>query len=304
MIPTALAVLPVFLMIFLGSFLARQAPFDGTFWQGVEKLTYFLLFPALLVGTLAGASLDLGEVLPMALAIVGALLVMAGIAVVLKPFLGMTGPQLGSFLQGTIRMNTYIGLAVAFALYGSDGVSKAAVAVVAIVPLVNVLSVTVLLRHGEREGARRPRLLVELLKNPLILACVIGFAMNISGIGMSPILGPMLEILGRAALALGLLAVGAALDLRAARQGGGLLLASAGLKLLVLPGLTAVGCLLLGVEGATMGVALLFNALPTATSAYILARQLGGDHRLMAAMITGQTALSMLTIPFILGLLT
>lgn len=301
MLTVALAVLPVFLLIFLGSFLFRKGLFAAPFWQSVERLTYFVLFPCLLIGTLAKGDLDLGEVLPMVVAIDGAILVMAPFTLLLKRALGMSGPQFGSFLQGAVRMNTYIGLAVSFAVYGEEGLAKAAVAVVAIVPLVNVLSVTTLLRYGEREGARKPSLLRELARNPLILACIIGFLLNLSGIGMPPVIGPMLDILGRAALALGLLAVGAALDLESARRGGGLLLLNSLLKLIAMPLITAAGCWALGVEGAALGVALLFNGLPTATTSYILSHQLGGDHRLMAAIVTGQTALSMITIPAILG---
>ena len=296
-----LAVLPVFLLIFLGSLIARRAPFDATFWNGVERLTYFVLFPALLISSLAKSDLDLGEVLPMVAAIDAAILTMVPITLLLKRFMGMSGPEFGSFLQGAIRMNTYIGFAVSFALYGSDGLAKAAVAVIAIVPLVNVLCVTALVRFGDRGDGKQPRVLRELARNPLILGCLIGLLLNVSGIGLPPVLGPMLEILGRAALALGLLAVGAALDLEAARRGGALLGVSSLLKLAVMPLLTAASCALLGVEGPALGVALLYNGLPTATSAYILSRQLGGDYRLMAAITTGQTALSMLTIPLVLG---
>ncbi len=304
MLTVALAVLPVFLMIFLGNLIARRSGFEAGFWQSVEKLTYFILFPALLIGSLARGDLDFGEVLPMIVAIDAAILLMAPLALVLKGVMGMTGPQFSSFLQGVIRMNTYIGFAVSFALYGDVGIAKAAIAVIAIVPLVNVLCVLALVRYGDRGDGRKPHLLKELARNPLILACLIGLLLNVSGIGMPPVVGPMLDILGRAALALGLLAVGAALDLDAARRGGAVLGLSSLLKLVAMPLLTAAGCALMGVEGPALGVALLFNGLPTATSAYILARQLGGDHKLMAAMITVQTALSMVTIPVILGLLT
>ena len=58
----------------------------------------------------------------------------------------------------------------------------------------------------------------------------------------------------------------------------------------------------LGLDGVSRDVALLFAALPTATSAYILARQLGGDAELMAALITGQTLLAMLSLPLWLSL--
>lgn len=303
MITVALAILPVFLLIFLGTFLFRTGLLNSEFWAAAERLTYSLLFPALIVATLAKGRLTAGEVLPMVGAIDGAILFMALLALALKPMLRLSGPELGSFVQAVVRMNTYLGLAVTMALFGADGLAKAAIAVAAIVPLVNVLCVTVLVRWGERDGRVRPHLLGQLLRNPLVLASALGIGLNLSGVGLPPVLGPMLEILGRSALALGLLAVGAALDLGAVRRGGALLGVSALLKLLVLPALTLLACLLLGVEGSALGVAVLFNALPTASTAYILARQLGGDHRLMAAMITGQTAISMLTIPLVLGFL-
>jgi predicted permease len=300
MLSVALAVLPVFLLIFLGTFLYRRGWFGADFWNDVERLTYFALFPALIVATLAKAELHWGETLPMILAIDGAILFMTLIALALRPLLGMAGPQTGAFVQGVVRMNTYLGLAVSFALFGPEGLAQAAVAVAAIVPLVNLISVSVLVRWGEAPGDLPTGILRSLATNPLILACILGLGLNLSGIGLPHVLGPMLDILGRAALALGLLAVGAALDPGAARRGGRLLGVSAVLKLLLLPALTWLGCIWLGVGGVSLAVAVLFNGLPTATSAFILARQLGGDHRLMAAIITGQTALSMASIPFLM----
>jgi len=303
MADVAFAVLPVFLLIFLGLVLFRSGLWRADFWAAAERLTYSILFPSLIVATLAQAHLEAGEVFPMVAAIDGTILFMAVFALALQPILRMSGPQLGAFVQGVVRMNTYLGLAVTYALFGAEGLAKAAIAVAAIVPLVNLLCVSVLVRWGESGGLERPQLLGQLVRNPLILACAVGVGLNLSGIGLPPVLGPMLDILGRSALALGLLAVGAALDLGAMRQGGLLLAVSALLKLFVLPALTLLGCLALGVEGSALWVAVLFNALPTASTAYILARQLGGDYRLMAAMITTQTALSMLTIPFVLAYL-
>jgi predicted permease len=303
MAEVTLAVLPVFLLIFLGTLLFRGGLLHRDFWAAAERLTYWLLFPSLIVSTLAGARLSAGEVVPMLAAIDGAILLMTLLALALRAVLGMSGPELGAFVQGVIRMNTYLGLAVTHALFGPEGLASAAVAVAAIVPLVNLLCVWVLVRWGERTARAGADLLGQLLRNPLIVACVIGIGLNLSGVGMPPVLGPMLEILGRSALALGLLAVGAALDFGALRRGGLSLGVSAGLKLLVLPVLTALGAKALGVEGTALGVAVLFNALPTASTAYVLARQLGGDYRLMAAMITAQTALSVLTIPIVLGYL-
>ena len=137
----------------------------------------------------------------------------------------------------------------------------------------------------------------------MIAACLIGIALNVSGIGLPPVIGPFLEILARGALPLALLAVGAGLDLGAARAGGRSLAAAVGLKLLVLPGITAAGCWALGVSPVAAFVAVLFNGSPASPASYVLARQLGGDAPLMAGIITVQTACAMVTLPLMLTFL-
>jgi predicted permease len=302
MLQIVLVVLPVFLLIFVGWLCRWQAfPGDG-FWAPAERLTYFLLFPVLLVTTLAKADFASLQILPMAGAISVAILVMTGLTLLLRMRLRIPGPTFTSVFQGSVRMNTYIGLSVAFGIYAEQGLAAAALAVAAIMPLANVLCVLVLARYGKGAQPSLIGVLRQLAGNPLILACIVGGCLNLLGLGLPPVVGPMMEILSRAALPLGLLAVGAALDFRAARASSQLVLITAGLKLIVLPVLTLGALFALGVGGVAAFVAVLFNGLPTATSAYILARQLGGDAALMASLITVQTFLSMLSLPLVLAL--
>ncbi len=296
-----LVILPVFALIFLG-WLLRRRQFPGEhFWAPAERLTYFCLFPALLATTLARADFSELDVLPMAGAIVAAILAMTGGLLLARRALGLSGPGFTSLYQGAVRMNTYIGLAVAYGVAGEAGVAAAAVAVAAIVPLVNLLCVSLLARFGTAAQPTLAGVARQVASNPLILGCAAGGALNLSGLGLPPVLGETLLILGRAALPLGLLCVGAALDLRAARRAGGPVLLSSLLKLGLLPALTWAGCWALDVTGTAAFVAVLFNGLPTATSAYILARQMGGDAVLMASLITAQTLLAMLTLPVVLA---
>jgi predicted permease len=301
MIEVVLAILPVFLLIFLGTALKAAGFLTAAFWEGAERLTYFLLFPALLFVTLASADFGGLEVLPMAAALAAAVLVMAGALIAARPWLA-EGPSFTSLFQGATRFNTYIGLAVALGALGAAGAAAAAVAIALLVPLGNLLSVAVLARHGTARRPRLARVLREVAANPLILACLLGLAVNRAGLGLPPVLEPVLTVLGRGALPLGLLAVGAGLDFAAARAGGRLLAWACILKLAVMPALTALACWTLGLGGAAAAVAVLFNGLPTAPSAYILARQMGGDAKLMASIITAQVALSALTLPVILTL--
>lgn len=214
-------------------------------------------------------------------------------------------PAFGSVFQGAIRTNTYVGLAAAGALLGQPGLVLASVGIAVVIPLVNVLSVVALIALGTRGAKvreRLPRALVEVARNPIILAIGLGALINLAGIHKPAVLADTLEILGHAALPVGLLAVGAALDLRAARAGGIALAFSCVIKLLLVPAATWLAGQLIGVQGITLTVAVLFNALPVSPSAYVLARQLGGDGALIAGILTAQTLLAAATMPLVLTL--
>jgi len=302
MLEIVLVILPVFLLIFLGQLCRRRAfPGDG-FWAPAERLTYFLLFPALLAITLAEADLSELTVLPAALGVVGAVLAMTGLALMLRPWLGVGGGAFTSFYQASVRFNTYIGLSVAYGLWGEAGLAASAVVLGAVVPLVNVTSIFVLTRYGTAAQPSLVGVARQIATNPLILAILLGAALNLSGIGPPLVIGDMLRILGRAALPIGLLAVGAALDLEAARRAKRVSGLASVLKLAGLPTLAYGLGLAFGASGVALSVGVLFAALPTATSAYILARQLGGDAAFMANLCTLQTLLALVTLPLVLAL--
>ncbi len=301
---------PVFVLIGLGYAFRRSGFLEETFWVRADRLTYFVLFPALLAHNLALAHLGELRFTGMVLALVGAVVAVALLLLALRPYLGLGGPAYTSVFQGSIRPNTYVGLAAAVALYGDAGLTLAAVAVAAMVPLVNVLSATALARYAGGEKApgpgRETPLVAEVAgtvaRNPLILACVAGVLLNWSGLGLPMGTETLLDILGHAALPLGLLSVGAGLEVKAARAAARPLVVASACKLLALPALAIAALKGFGVGGLTATVAVLFAALPTSATSYVMARQLGGDHALMAGIITVETALAVVTLPAILVL--
>lgn len=289
---TALALLPDFLLILLGQALRRWLHLGDHFWTGLEKLVYFVLFPALLFNSIARANLALSEAAPLLLA--GLLTMMTGMALggLARWMFPISAISFASQFQCAFRFNTYIGLAVAAKLHGAAGIAAMGLLAGAMVPPANIAAVGMLARQGDASLWR------ELAKNPLVLGTLAGLLWNVSGV---PLPGPAGQFLGRlaeAAIALGLLAVGAALKLDG-RPGGGYAAGSwfLAVKLLALP-VAAIGLArLMGVTGISYDVLLAYAALPTASSAYILAQRMGGDGRSVAWLISVGTLLAMLTLP-------
>lgn len=301
--PTMLSALaPVFALIILGYALKRAHVFPDTLWDGIEALVYWLLLPALLVVKLGNTDLSEFDVLPMAASMAGAtVLVVLGLMVVRK-IVGIEGPVYTSILQGGIRQNSYIGLAAAVPLYGVSGQALAAVGIAAVIPLVNVISMWSLASLGPSGPPGIGVILKRLAKSPIIIACAIGIGVNLAGTGIHALPATTLDLLGRGALPLGLLAVGAGLDFGIVKRSPIPLLFSNCLKLLAIPTLTAWFCHLQDVDPTTTGVAILFASLPSSASSYVMARQFGGDHELMAAILTTQVMMAAVTIPLMLGL--
>jgi malonate transporter len=298
------ALLPIFLLIFFGALLARLGWPGAAFWPAAERLIYYVFFPCLLFSNLAQAPLAGVPVSGMALALIGAVLAVSALLLLLRPLLGLSGAAFGSLFQGAIRQNTYIGLAGAVAVAGPMGLTLSAVAIAALVPLLNLLSVSVLSVFGTTARRGWHGAFGQMLRNPLILACAAGVAVNSAAWRLPDFAASGLELLGRAALPLGLLSVGAALRLRVNARELWAIALSSGVKLLLSPWLAWLLCAYFGVGGQAALVAVLFAALPTSVSSYLLARLMGGDESLMAAIITAQTLLAMFSLPWLLSSLT
>jgi malonate transporter len=290
------ALLPLFALIALGT-LARRVGWPGpAAWRAIERLTYYVLFPALLFQSLATTSLAGGG--HVALALAAATLVVAGGSLLVSRALALHGTTLTSVLQGAIRPNTYVGVGAALAVWGTPGVALAAVGLAVVIPLVNVISVLGLLRYAPKPEQRQS-LLVALIANPLMLACLAGLAVNALGWPLAPWLSAPLRLMGQASLVLGLLAVGAALNLAALRARWPAAAAASVLKLIASPAIAAVLLAALGVSGVPFAVAVVYMGVPTSVSAYVLAVEMGGDRDAMATIISVTTVLSALTLPAI-----
>ncbi|WP_417272342.1 AEC family transporter [Celeribacter halophilus] len=292
---------PLFALICLGYILVRRGFPDPEFWPAAERINYFLFFPALLVSSLADAPVRDPQVLRLGGATVVVILIAACALSLFRRAHPIPAARFGAVLQGAVRFNTYLGLAILATLTGPAGIERAAIYLAIAVPLVNVLSIMALTEAGQ--GRTPLSMLRTMALNPLILACLGGIALALTGWGLPFGTGRFLDLLAQASLPLGLLCVGAALQPATLRRDGVSLAATGALRLLLMPLLAALIARLVGLNGVEALVLVVFSAIPTAPTSYVLTRQMNGDGTLMAGIVTSQTIAAIATIPLMLWVL-
>lgn len=292
---------PLFALICLGYVLVRRGFPDPEFWPAAERINYFLFFPALLVSSLADAPVRDPQVLRLGGATVVVILIAACALSLFRRAHPIPAARFGAVLQGAVRFNTYLGLAILATLTGPVGIERAAIYLAIAVPLVNVLSIMALTEAGQ--GRTPLSMLRTMALNPLILACLGGIALALTGWGLPFGTGRFLDLLAQASLPLGLLCVGAALQPATLRRDGVSLAATGALRLLLMPLLAVLIARLVGLNGVEALVLVVFSAIPTAPTSYVLTRQMNGDGTLMAGIVTSQTIAAIATIPLMLWVL-
>jgi len=297
MIASALLLLPDFLLIALGAILRRFPMFDAPFWRGLERFVYFVLFPALLFRALATSSLAPGDA--WRFVVVGVLFTVAGMALsaLARPLLRLPEPTFAACFQCAFRFNTYIALAAASRLAGAEGVAAVSLLVGVLVPLVNIAAVAMLAR-GRGSGG----IWLALVRNPLVLACAAGLAWNAAGIPLPATVATILQLLAAAALPLGLVAAGAGLEFVRGTLPLRAIVCWNAIKLGALPAIAYALAAPFGLSAFERQVAVLFAAVPTATSAYVLAMQMGGAGAPVALLISTGTLIAIVTVPLWLAL--
>ena len=299
------ALIPVFTVIMVGFLLRATKLIADDEWAGINHLCYYLLLPMLIVKSLSTADLSSVPVIQIAGAMVlatlsvSALLFLARIP--LLKVLGLTNASYTSLFQGSTRWHGFIALAIIAALYGDKGVIIGSIGLATLIPLLNLINVTVLSLYGDRNASSSPGLLRQLSQNPFIIACLIGILLNLAPFAMPSTLVTTLDLIGRAALGISLLTVGAALKPRVNLGELRTVLSAAVIRLFIMPFFMVMSCLALGVKGDPLIIAVICAAVPTAASGYILAKQMGGDAELMASIITFQIIAATVTLPLVLA---
>lgn len=292
---------PDFFLIACGYLICRYTALNRTVWEQVESLVYYFLFPVLLFQSIVKSPLDL--LATSALIGAGVLMALSGIALAYSlPWLPWLGRRIdksdhAASAQVAFRFNSFIALALADRLAGAQGLLLIAVLIGVCVPLLNVAAVWPMTRHAQRGFVR------ELVRNPLIIATIAGLAANLLGFHVTVWLEPAMNRIAAASLALGLMAAGAGMQFGHLSNGKTLAVALLSIRHLLLPLVAWALAKAFGLSPVQSSILLAFSALPTASSAYVLAARMGYNGGYVAGLVTLSTLLGMASLPFALGVL-
>ncbi len=308
---------PIFLLILAGWLVRNRQWVADVFWPPAETLTFYILFPALLIHKIALADMSGINLPPIMGATAGGMLIVGGALVALRGRMaaaGLDNQAFTSVFQGSVRPNSYVGIAAGVALFGNTGVTVVSAAIIVAAPLANLLGVLVLVRYANGANGTKgggadayPRwrdTVLPIIKNPLILATLLGVALNWTGAGLPPVIGPFLAVLGQAALPIGLMAVGAGLDFSAITASGGWVAGTVAVKQIALPVVTFLLFYAFGGSGPVAAMTVMFSALPCSAVSYVMSRKMGGDATLMAGIITATTLTATLAMSVVVMVLS
>lgn len=295
MLNIALILLPDFLLILFGASMRRKLNYSGEFWLHLERFIYYFLFPALLFRAVYRAHLNVAPALDMIM--VGLTFTAAGLlgALAAVKILQPSTRAAASSMQTGFRFNTYIGIAIVSKLGGADALAAFAVLVGVMVPLVNAAAVYFLARENDAP------IFKELAKNPLISATIGGFIAKFLNIELPHFVMHIIDLMANSTTLLGLIAVGAGLQLQSAKANKQLVLGMSLVKMILVPCVALFAADIFALETMYRLAAVSLAVLPTASSAYILAERMGGDGKLVASIITAHIVIGFLTLPFFLS---
>lgn len=307
MLMTLNALLPVILVIAAGYFVARLGIVTGDQWHGIERLAWYVLFPSVLFLKTSALDFSTLPAFEMAAALLASIFAMTVLMLALRPMFlklwAIEGPRFTSIFQGSVRWNAFVALAVAESLIGPKGVALIAVAMAVMIPILNVLCVLVLSRYASAEPPKLKKTIKDLATNTFIMSIFIGLAVNFTGLPVPEILKETLGLFGSAALPLGILCVGAGLDLASLRRPGPALTSGTLFRLILMPVFGAFFAFIFGATGPALTAVVIALAVPSASNSYLMAKQMGGDAKLMAEILTLQTLAAVVTVPLAVYLL-
>ena len=297
-------IFPIALIIFSGWAARRSGLVAYDAWGGIETLSFRVLIPAILIVAISGADLDPARIGPLAFALIATLGVIATLVFLVRGTADRErreNPAFSTVFQTSTRWNAFISLAAADLMAGADGVLLIAVAMAILIPIINVGNILVVAGMVSADAGWR-KVARTVATNPLIIACAIGLTLNIGFGGLPDLLATGFEIVGRAALGVGLLCVGAGIEIKRFISVSRNVLISLTIRPILAPVIFLSIGMLVGLSSEELVAGVLVTAVPAASNGFLVARAMGGDAELYADVLAWQTLVSMIALPSYLAL--
>jgi malonate transporter and related proteins len=293
-------VLPIVACLALGKAMTYMALFRSLDWPSLEKVMFWVFLPILIFKSIAEGEFNVSESVTLAWIFAAAQALMAACAILYARFAKLSAASMTSLFQNAVRWNNIVPIALVTTLYGNAGMSIVAVALAIMVPIANISSIIVMEHSLNREASSWKARSFAVLTNPLVVACIAGGAVKLTGLTLPGALTGFLNILGSSTLGVGLLVVGANINFGAMSRDILNVAFATAMKIVVMPLVTLGFCLAFGITGLALVVAVICTASPTAMQGLIVARNMGGDAELMSSAITVEHVLVVMTIPIMM----
>lgn len=288
----------VIAVLFVTGWVLGSLRFPGPhFWQKVDGLLYFLLLPIVLIRSAFKADISLVQSLPMGLATVCAIVTLTIVLCLGRHFIASNGAAFSSVIQGAVRVNVYAGFAIAAVAYGERGVALFSIVIAFAIPVDNVLSIVALNVFASPTKSSLPVLIRQIILNPLILSLITGHVLHACRVDVGGYLLAVMDLLAGATLPLAILTVGAGFKFEAIQLTIRPLLVAVLARQVALPAIAMGASYLFGLNEHERATVLLHATLPTGPAAYAVAKQMGGDARLMARIIAATTIFAFISVP-------
>jgi hypothetical protein len=286
-------------MMGLGYMLKRRGMTSDEFLNTLDKLVYYIFFPVMLFWKTAKSTGTSASGTMLLLAVLTTVFLASLISYLYIRTTKMPDKSVGSFFQASFRFNTYIGMATVLAVLGEEGVRLFSILIGCLIPVINVLSVSVLIWHSGRTpsvGQRLWLLLRALISNPLIIGCAVGLLLSGTGYRLPAFIDNFLALVASMTLPLALISMGGTLTFAGISRHWPNALAAAVIKLCIMPVTGYIMLNLFSVSDAAFRTGMIYFSLPTSTAIAVLSAQLNSDVELASTAVMMSTLLSFISL--------
>lgn len=295
-------IFPVFGLILIGLLLKQSRFISESFFKEANKLVFWVALPCLLFHKIAIAELAIGKASQILIVLFSATTIILAASWAVSRVMRLKPKSAAALMHASFRGNlAYIGLPVILYSLQSDGIPNlpeaealAVICLALIVPFYNIVAI-LLLQSAVSDKRPSPLwLALESIKNPLLVACVLGFAFSYFKISIPGPLDRALALIAQAALPMSLMAIGASLSIRAAKASSAPATAATVLKIVAAPAVTFLLVRILDLSPVDARIAMIFMSTPTAVAAYVMTDQMNCDAAITGSAVVLSTILSII----------